>query len=87
MPVASALLTVWHPDEFTIIDIRALRTLSLLGEAVDEVGFDEHGQPWWETRYDMYLRACRGIAERVEPSSLRQVDRALWKWSQVNALS
>ena len=83
--VASALLTVWRPERFTIIDRWALKTLSLLGETIDGVRFDEHGQSWWEKHYDMYLQACLDIAESVKPYSLRQVDRALWKWGQINA--
>lgn len=87
IPVASALLTVWHPDEFTIIDTRALKALACLGEGIEGVGFNEHGQRWWEEEhYDMYMRACQEIAGRVKPFSLRDVDRALWKWAQLNAL-
>jgi hypothetical protein len=84
VPVASALLTVWHPDEFTIIDIWSLKTLSLCGESIDGIRFEEHGQPWWEDHYEMYLRACLAIADRVTPLSLRDIDRALWKWGQLN---
>ncbi len=47
-PVASALLTVWHPEEFTIIDVWALATVSKFGETVDGVAFGDHSQPWWE---------------------------------------
>jgi hypothetical protein len=83
--VASAHLTVWHPEQFTIIDIWSLKALSLCGESIDGVGFREHGQSWWERHYDMYLRACLAIAERVKPLSLRDVDRSLWKWGQLNA--
>ena len=84
-PVASALLTVWRPDEYTIIDVWALAALSDLGEGVDSVPFRDHGQPWWEQHYEGYLKACQRIAERLQPLSLRDVDRALWKWGQMNA--
>lgn len=84
-PVASALLTVWHPDEHTIIDVWALSTLAKLGEAVDGVAFGTHGQPWWEQRYELYLKGCLAIAQRVHPLSLRDVDRALWKWGQMSS--
>jgi hypothetical protein len=84
-PVASALLTVWRPDEHTIIDVWALAALSSLGEEADGVPFRDHGQPWWERHYEAYVLACLGIAERVRPLSLRDVDRALWKWGQMNA--
>jgi hypothetical protein len=82
VPVASALLTVWNPNEFTIIDVWALKTLSFYREGIDGVNFAQHGQPWWEQHYDVYLRACLAIAERVKPLTLRDVDRALWKWGQ-----
>lgn len=84
-PVASALLTAWRPDEYTIIDVWALAALSALGEEVEGVPFRDHGQPWWEQHYESYLQACMCIAERVRPLSLRDVDRALWKWGQMNA--
>lgn len=85
VPVASALLTVWDSDAFTIIDAWAVKTLSLCGESINGIGFDEHPQPWWERHYDLYLQACRAIQQRVKPLTLRQVDRALWKWGQLNA--
>jgi transposase InsO family protein len=31
------------------------------------------------------VRACQGIVARVKPLTLRDVDRALWKWGQLNA--
>jgi hypothetical protein len=83
--VASALLTVWNADKFSIIDVRALQTLCLLGESVEGIEFKEHPQRWWKEHYGLYMRACLGIHQRVMPLSLRDVDRALWKWSQVNA--
>ncbi len=85
VPVASAILTVWSPDDFTIIDVWALRTLSHFNQTVDEVTVSEHLQSWWERNYELYLKLCRSIVDRVAPSTLRDVDRALWKWGQVNA--
>ena len=86
VPVASALLlTVWHPNDFTIIDVWALKTLSVLGESVAGGKFSDHGQPWWEDHYNDYLLACKAIVARVKPFTLRDVDRVLWKWGQLNA--
>jgi hypothetical protein len=84
VPVASALLTVWNPNQFTIIDVLALKTLSCSDERIDGIGFHEHSQTWCR-RYDMYLRACDAIVSRLKPLTLRDVDRALWKWGQLNA--
>jgi hypothetical protein len=85
VPVASALLTVWHPHDFTIIDVWALKTLSAARESIGGTSFSDHGQPWWEDHYDDYLLACKAIVARVKPFTLRDVDRALWKWGQLNA--
>jgi hypothetical protein len=85
VPVASALLTIWRPEEFTIIDVFALKTLSRSSESIDGVGFHERGQTWWLGHYDMYLRACQAIVDRLKPLNLRDVDRAIWKWGQLNA--
>lgn len=84
VPVASALLTVWNPDTFTIIDVWALKALTQLGESIGEHRFSEHGRRWWENHYDLYVRACQGVVARVKPLTLRDVDRALWKWGQLN---
>lgn len=70
VPMASALLTVWAPDRFTVIDFRALETLGAFGE------LDERRPP-----YPEYLGLCRGIASRTG-SDLRSLDRALWQWSK-----
>lgn len=70
VPMASALLTVWAPDRFTVIDYRALETL----RAHEELG-DEYPS------YPDYLALCRGIAARVD-CDLRTLDRALWTWSR-----
>ena len=85
VPVASALLTAWNPDRFSIIDVRALHTLSAMHETVDGIWFEHHAPQWWKNHYNLYMQACRSIQHRVAPLSLRDVDRALWKWSQFNA--
>jgi hypothetical protein len=76
-PIASALLSVWDPHRYTVIDVRAegaLRAAGLLPSTSS-------------TGYGLYLATCRRLADRYAPpdadiSPLRALDRALWKWSQ-----
>ncbi len=70
--VASALLTVASPDRYTVIDRRAVGTL----RTAERLGDD------WPS-YNRYLELCRGIADDVGVS-LRTLDRALWKYSQIH---
>jgi hypothetical protein len=69
-PMASALLTVWRPTEHTVIDrylIGALKRLELITE--DDI------------TYVAYLELCRSLVDRLgNDTSLRDLDRALWKW-------
>ncbi|WP_433802982.1 hypothetical protein [Actinomycetospora sp. CA-084318] len=68
--MASALLTVWAPDRFTVIDFRALETLRARSELSGP-----------DPTYPEYLALCRTIAARVG-TDLRTLDRALWTWSR-----
>ena len=77
-PMASAILSVWDPSRYTIFDVRAIATLTAAGQlpASPKVGFG------------LYLATCRALASKFAPedadiSPLRALDRALWKWSQV----
>lgn len=69
IPVASAILTLVHPDKYTIIDFRALESLGV-NDWPDSVEY-----------YLAYLAACRELALRYS-KSLRTLDRALWQWSK-----
>lgn len=69
-PMASALLTVWNPARFTVVDYRAIETLRACGE-LD--GPDPLYQP--------YVALCRTVSARVG-TDLRTLDRALWAWSK-----
>lgn len=71
--MASALLTVPYPEQFTVADYRAIETLRAHGEL--------DGQP---SDYVAYLRLCRELASRVG-TDLRTLDRALWQWSKARA--
>jgi hypothetical protein len=67
VPTASALLTVWDPNRFTVIDYRALDSLRKQGE-LTEVDPD----------YPTYLGLCRQVAKRCG-CNLRTLDQALWQ--------
>ena len=70
--IASAVLTVCYPEEFTVLDWRAWDVLC----EWDVEGLPEH----WPNKAEDYLQycdACRRLAEQVD-FSLRDLDRALW---------
>jgi hypothetical protein len=68
VPVASAVLTAIDPERYTVIDFRALEALS--SKSPDRsVSF-----------YLYYLDACRKLAKEHR-ATLRDLDRALWQWS------
>jgi len=69
VPVASAIMTAIRPDEYTVIDFRALEAL---GAPTEDRSIDF---------YVKYLAFCREQA-REWGMSLRDFDRALWQWSK-----
>ena len=78
--VASALLTVWDPERFTVTDWRARETLTRAGKFRTSGG---------RAPYGLYLAVCRDIADGLDVSvggisRLRRLDRALWKCSQAH---
>ena len=72
VPVASALLTVWSPDRYTVVDRRAVEVLRAGGALPAGTSLPSY----WD-----YLEVCVALAGRLDVS-LRQLDRALWKYSQ-----
>jgi hypothetical protein len=67
VPMASAILTVFDPERYTIIDVRALQTLGIR-------------QPYLSVdHYLEYLAFCRAGASEV---TLRDFDRALSQMSK-----
>lgn len=72
LPVASAIMTAVFPEKFTIIDFRALHTLSAEKYSTSSV-----------KRYLEYVAYCNGLASDWD-MTLRDLDRALWKWSEMN---
>jgi thermostable 8-oxoguanine DNA glycosylase len=72
LPIASAVLTVCYPKEFTILDYRAWETLKEAGVK----GLPPH-YPQNATSYVQYCQVCIALAEEAR-LSLRDLDRALW---------
>lgn len=73
VPTASAFLTMMFPEKFTIIDIRALRSLLDPDEATK---FNRSSV----SNYLSYLNFCRqNYADYAD--SLRNFDKALWQFN------
>jgi hypothetical protein len=70
VPTASTLLYFVFPDDYPILDVRALESLGAKARSVYPVGF-------WLA----YLSACRNIARRAGVS-VRTLDKALWQHSK-----
>ena len=69
-PTASTLLYVAFPDDYPILDVRALESLGVRSRSTYPVSF-------WLA----YLEACRTLA-RDNGVSLRTLDKALWQHSK-----
>jgi hypothetical protein len=79
-PMASALLTVWVPERNTVLDYRAVGALEALernGALPESVPPRRGAYP----DYRAYVDCCLAIASRLAVS-LRDLDRALWKWHE-----
>jgi hypothetical protein len=70
-PMASALLMAWQPDQHTVIDVRAVKSLVKNGEIPDPA--PEDYPPYME-----YLAVCKAISKRFN-RDLRKLDRALFE--------
>ena len=73
VPTASTLLYFAFPDDYPILDVRALESLGVRARSVYPVSF------WLE-----YLSTCRELARR-HGISLRMLDKALWQHSKERA--
>jgi hypothetical protein len=71
VPMASSLLMVWQPDQHTVIDVRAVKSLVVNGLMPDPA-------PNMYPPYMEYLAVCKAIGERCR-RSLRLLDRALYQ--------
>jgi hypothetical protein len=70
VPTASTLLHFAFPDDYPILDVRALESLGQRGGTTYSVSY------WLK-----YLDACRRLAEE-HGVSLRVLDKALWQYSK-----
>ena len=73
VPTASTLLYFVFPDDYPILDVRALESLGVKSRSVYPVSF-------WLA----YLSACRGLAARAGVG-IRTLDKALWQHSKERA--
>ena len=71
LPMASAILTVLYPEEFTVYDIRVCDALGDFKDAQNKTNFAR----LWD-RYAAYIIAVRGAV--LGNFSLRDKDRFLW---------
>ena len=67
----SAVLAVFRPERYTVMDRRAWLTLEAFGY------LSEPQQASWTQRWPGYMGLCRRIASSAHVS-LRDLDRALW---------
>ena len=79
LPMASAILTVLFPDDFTVYDVRVCDALGDFTDAQYKTRFDD----LW-TRYSEYVRAVTVAVDGKR--SLRDKDRFLWGRSFVTQL-
>jgi hypothetical protein len=71
-PIASALLAVWRPKRYTIIDFRAVRSLRYFGALPPGRRLPA---------YLDYLAVCRRTGTDLSVE-LRPLDKALWKFDE-----
>ncbi len=83
LPMASAVLSVLFPEDFTVYDYRACEQLALMG-AGDHAGLDEK-RPF-EARWVGYAKFIDAVRASSPGSSLRDADRALMGQSQAQQL-
>ena len=71
LPMASAILTVLYPDEFTIYDVRVCEMLEKFADTQHKKPFDK----LWDS-YEEYIKSVKTVV--TENLSLRDKDRWLW---------
>ena len=70
LPMASAILSMLYPDDFTVYDVRVCSELDAFGSIANRVN---PGNLW--AGYQDYIAA---VQQRYPGMSLRDADRALW---------
>ncbi len=76
-PTASALLTVWKPTSYTIIDVRVLSALHRLSHRL----LSPDSMTLVEKSYSKYVGLMRAISNDLE-CDLRSLDKALWTFDK-----
>lgn len=78
VPTASAILTVWQPNEYTVYDVRVCDAMLSLSHKLltDQVVEDARKS------YSKYLDVARKMATELRVS-LRDLDKTLWTWDKV----
>ena len=72
LPIASAILTVLWPENFTVYDVRVREKLGTCKDAQDRTGFKD--------KWEGYL-AYRNDVKKTDGCTLRERDRKLWAMS------
>lgn len=73
---ASVILTFWQPDEYTVMDERAL--LALKQAADEEYRWTERPEAS-RKHYPEYVDICRRLRDDLDDGfSLREIDQTLW---------
>lgn len=79
LPMASAILTILYPDEFTVYDFRVCACLGKFHELETLSNFD--------SLWDGYQQFCQAVIDETPTGlTLRDKDRLLWAKSFVNQL-
>ena len=81
--MASAILTVYDPTAFTVMDILAWNALGYIGSqpVLDPPGLQPETYLGKASTYDAYLQVCRAVAKEHDVD-LRTLDRCLWVMGQ-----
>jgi len=74
--IASAILTVFDPCRYTVLDVRAWASLKRLG-LLRELGLCSSMSLYSAETYGAYLSACQRLAV-AHGVTLRTLDRCLW---------
>jgi hypothetical protein len=78
-PMASAILTVWQTDRFTVLDFRVVEALQRLTQ-LGLLGFlAPEGRRGALPGYGAYMAVYRLLADRLGVP-YRELDQALWAW-------
>lgn len=78
IPIASAILTVCFPNNFTVADYRAVHAIK---EILKDRDIKINPEYWTPERYFEYRDLCFEIKEKYNIRTLRETDKILWGYS------